>query len=58
MGDGDHGHALAGELLHRFQDLADHLGIEGAGFGAGQVDALHSQRNERSLVSTLHQALS
>src|SRR5699024_3127149 len=31
VGDDDHGHALFGQLLHHGQDLADELGVEGAG---------------------------
>ena len=30
MGDDDHRHALAGELLHQVENLAYHLGVEGA----------------------------
>ena len=52
MADHDHGHSLAGQLLHDLQDLADHLRVEGRGRlveehegrlhgeGAGDRDAL------------------
>ena len=45
MGDADHRHAAAGQLLHQLQNLSDHLGVKGGGRLVKQQHVgVHSQR--------------
>ena len=45
MGDADHRHAAAGQLLHQLQNLSDHLGVKGGGRLVKQQHVgVHGQR--------------